>query len=211
MSDVLLYIKKNLQASIEAIQETLKDVPVAIAQAGDALVTCLLNNKKILICGNGGSCADAIHFSAELLNRFEIERPNLPAIALTTDCATLTAIANDYDFREVFSRQVKGLGQQGDVLVAISTSGNSMNVLNAVLAAQDRGLTVIALTGRDGGEIATVLQRDDIEIRIPSYVTARIQEVHGIILHCLCDLIDKRLFEDDQLKPQHHEELNDAQ
>lgn len=200
MSDVLAYIEKTFQATVDTLLLAKGELPLVIAQGCDMLVRCLLNNQKILICGNGGSCADALHFAAELINRYEMERPNLSAIALTSDMATITAIANDYDFQEVFSRQVKALGQQGDVLVAISTSGNSMNVMNAVLVAQSRGMRVIALTGKDGGEMATLLQHDDLEIRVPATVTARIQEVHGLIIHCLCDLIDKRLFADDLKK-----------
>ena len=145
-------------------------------------------------CGNGGSAGDAQHFSSELLNRFERERPSLPAIALTTDSSTLTSIANDYSYNEVFSKQVRALGQREDILLAISTSGNSGNVVEAIHAAHDREMRVISLTGRDGGEMVHIQQAGDIEIRVPSDVTARIQEVHLLIIHCLCDLIDHQLF-----------------
>ena len=158
------------------------------------MVDCLLEEGKILCCGNGGSAGDAQHFSAELLNRFEQERPGLPAIAITTDSSTLTAIANDYDYNEIFSKQVTALGQNGDVLLAISTSGNSDNVIKAITAAHDRNMTIVALTGRNGGRIAEQLAPGDIEIRVPARRTARIQEVHLVVIHCLCDFIDTRLF-----------------
>ncbi len=194
MVDVVAHVKKTFNESVEIIMRVQEELPFVIAQASDVLVRCLLGNQKVLICGNGGSASDAIHFSAELINRFEIERPNLPAIALTADMATMTAIANDYDFSEVYSRQIRALGQQNDVLVALSTSGNSANVIKAVAAAHDRGMVVIAMTGREGGELASMLHPSDVEIRVPARSTARIQEIHGIVLHCLCDLIDQHLF-----------------
>lgn len=165
-----------------------------IARAGEQLVHCLLNSGKILACGNGGSAADAQHFSSELLNRFEMERPALPAIALTTDSSTLTSIANDYSYNEVFAKQIRALGQEGDVLIAISTSGRSPSIVNAINAAHERGVSVIAFTGRDGGEVPSVLQEGDTEIRVPSDSTARIQEVHLLTIHCLCEYIDQKLF-----------------
>lgn len=158
------------------------------------MVECLRAGHKILSCGNGGSAGDAQHFSSEMINRFEMERPPLPAIALTTESSTLTAIANDYSYDDVFAKQIKALGQAGDILLAISTSGNSTNVVRAIDAAQDRGMTVVALTGGDGGEIALLLAAKDIEVRVPSARTARIQEVHLLLIHCLCDVIDKSLF-----------------
>jgi D-sedoheptulose 7-phosphate isomerase len=154
------------------------------------MVKCLLANGKILACGNGGSAADAQHFSAELLNRFERERPGLAAIALTTDTSTLTAIANDYEYEQVFSKQLAALGQAGDVLLGISTSGNSKNVARAVSAAHEREMRVVALTGRGGGEIGKLLAPEDVHICVPHSQTARIQEVHLLTLHCLCDGID---------------------
>jgi D-sedoheptulose 7-phosphate isomerase len=154
----------------------------------------LLDNGKILSCGNGGSAGDAQHFSAELLNRFEKERPGLPAIAISTDTSTITAIANDYSYEEIFSKQVLALGMANDTLLAISTSGNSTNIVQAIGAAHEREMSVIALTGNDGGKIASELRKNDIEIRVPSDRTARIQEVHLVIIHCLCDLIDNKLF-----------------
>ena len=166
----------------------------SIGMAGSAMVNSLLDGHKILSCGNGGSAGDAQHFSAELLNRFEQERPGLPAIAITTDTSTLTAIANDYDYNEVYSKQIYALGQKGDVLLAISTSGNSPNVLEAISAAHEREMIVVALSGKDGGQIANSLHEGDIEIRVPSDRTARIQEVHLVVIHCLCDFIDTQLF-----------------
>lgn len=165
----------------------------AIEAAGERMVAAILADGKIMSCGNGGSAADAQHFAAEMLNRFEMERPGLAAVALTTDSSTLTSIANDYDFQQVFSKQVRALGRQQDVLLAISTSGNSPNVVDAIHAAHDRGICVVALTGRDGGAIAPILSGADVEIRIPARSTARIQEVHLLVLHCLCDFIDRRL------------------
>lgn len=187
-------ILQMFNASIETKQKSRETLPEAIEQAGQLMVNALLSEGKILACGNGGSAGDSQHFSSELLNRFERERPSLPAIALTTDSSTITSIANDYSYEEVFSKQIRALGRSGDVLLAISTSGNSANVVQAIHAAHDRNMHVVALTGRDGGNIAPILQPDDVEIRVPSSVTARIQEVHLVVIHCLCDLIDFQLF-----------------
>ncbi|MCF7981648.1 MAG: phosphoheptose isomerase [Pseudomonadales bacterium] len=187
-------VHEHFEASIKTKTEAAEQLPQIITAAADALVQCLLNNGKVLTCGNGGSAGDAQHFSSELLNRFERERPSLPAIALTTDSSTITSIANDYSYNEVFSKQVRALGQREDILLAISTSGNSGNVVEAIHAAHDREMRVISLTGRDGGEMVHIQQAGDIEIRVPSDVTARIQEVHLLIIHCLCDLIDHQLF-----------------
>jgi D-sedoheptulose 7-phosphate isomerase len=170
-------------AAVSTLAEPLK-------QGSERMVQCLMNEGKILACGNGGSAADAQHFAAELLNRFEMERPGLAAMALTTDTSTLTSIANDYDFDQVFSKQVRALGQPNDLLLAISTSGNSRNVVEAVQAAHDRQMGVVALTGRDGGVIGELLGSDDIHLCVPHTSTARIQEVHILCLHCLCDAID---------------------
>jgi D-sedoheptulose 7-phosphate isomerase len=164
-----------------------------IIQASKIMIRSLLNGGKILSCGNGGSAADAQHFSSEMLNRFERERPELPAIALTTDSSVLTSIANDYEFADVFSKQIRGLGQPGDVLLAISTSGGSRNILRALETARSRDMRVIALSGRDGGQIPALIAADDIELRVPSTSTARIQEVHLLVIHCLCDLLDQQL------------------
>jgi len=165
-----------------------------IASAVTRMAGSLRAGGKILVCGNGGSAADAQHFSAELLNRFEVERPPLAAIALTTDASTLTSIANDYSFDQVFEKQVRALGRAGDVLFAISTSGNSSNVMAAMKAARDAGMGIVALTGRGGGKMAAMMTQDDVHICVPHAVTARIQEVHLLVLHCLCDGIDRVLF-----------------
>lgn len=180
--------------SIATKQAALKILVPSIVAGGQLMAAALKQGHKIMSCGNGGSAADAQHFSAELLNRFERERVPLAGIALTTDTSTLTSIANDYEYNEVFSKQVRGLGQKGDVLLAISTSGNSPNVVRAMQVAQEKGVHIVALTGRDGGKMAPLLQAPDVEIRVPANVTARIQEVHLLALHCLCDLIDAQLF-----------------
>ena len=186
-------IKLLFADSIEVKQRAMEQLAPSIAAAGQLMTDCLLNNGKILSCGNGGSAGDAQHFSAEMLNRFEMERPGLPAMALTTDSSTLTSIANDYCYDDIFSKQVRALGQPGDCLLAISTSGNSENVLRAVQAAHERNVQVVALTGRDGGKMAGIYHEGDVEIRVPATSTARIQEVHLLVIHCLCDLIDRRL------------------
>ncbi len=164
-----------------------------VAAAAARLARAIAAGHKILACGNGGSAADAQHFSAELLGRFERERAGLPAVALSTDTSALTAVANDYGFDDVFAKQVVALGRPGDVLLGISTSGNSANVVRAVAAARDNGLGVVALTGRGGGAVAAALGADDVELRVPAERTCRIQEVHGLIVHCLCDLVDAEL------------------
>lgn len=187
-------IQQLFQESIDTKKRASESLPDAIARGGAALVNSLLGGGKILSVGNGGSAGDAQHFSSELLNRFERERPALPAIALTTDSSTLTSIANDYHYNEVFSKQVRALGQAGDVLLAISTSGNSTNVIEAMHAAHERGMVIVSMTGRDGGKMAALMQGDDVELRVPSQSTARIQEVHLLIIHCLCDYIDTQLF-----------------
>lgn len=180
--------------SIATKQAALKILVPSIVAGGQLMAAALKQGHKIMSCGNGGSAADAQHFSAELLNRFERERVPLAGIALTTDTSTLTSIANDYEYNEVFSKQVRGLGQKGDVLLAISTSGNSPNVVRAMQVAHEKGVHIVALSGRDGGKMAPLLQAPDVEIRVPANVTARIQEVHLLALHCLCDLIDAQLF-----------------
>ena len=186
-------ISKHFDDSAQIKLQSKKVLAQPIADAAQAMVTCLLNDGKILACGNGGSAADAQHFAAELVNRFEVERPGLPAIALTTDTSVITSIANDYDYNLIFSKQVRALGMAGDVLIAISTSGNSANVMEAIRAAHDRGMVVIALTGRDGGTMGTMLTSNDFHLCVPTERTARIQEVHLLVLHCLCDVIDHLL------------------
>ncbi len=190
----LTRIERHFVASLEAKQRTLAAMGPRIVQAAELLAERLRQGNKILVCGNGGSAADAQHFAAELVNRFEIERPGLAAIALTTDSSALTSIANDYAFEQIFARQVRALGRPGDVLLAISTSGNSPNVLVAIDAARELGMATLALTGRDGGRMAEQLGGEDIEIRAVTPATARIQETHILIIHCLCDLVDWLLF-----------------
>jgi D-sedoheptulose 7-phosphate isomerase len=192
--DEVEHVRQSFTASIQTKQLAAAVLAQQIVRAADLIVSALLSNGKILSCGNGGSAGDAQHFSSEMLNRFERERPGLPAVALTTDTSTLTSIANDYSYNQVFSKQVAALGQAGDVLLAISTSGASPNVLDAVIAAYEREMRVIALSGKDGGQIARSLREGDVEIRVPSQSTARIQEVHLLVIHCLCDLVDRRLF-----------------
>lgn len=187
-------IKGQFSQSIAVKQAAMEQLSPTILSAAELISHQLIKGNKVLSCGNGGSAGDAQHFSSEMLNRFERERPALPAIALTTDTSTLTSIANDYSYNEVFAKQIRALGQPGDILLAISTSGNSANVNQAVLAAHEREMGVVALTGKQGGELGALLNGNDIELRVPADVTARIQEVHLLIIHCLCDLIDCQLF-----------------
>lgn len=187
-------IHQHFVASIEAMQQSIDMLIDPLQRAADNMVESLLSEGKVLTCGNGGSAGQAQHFSSELLNRFERERPSLPAMALTADPSTLTSIANDYSFNDVFSKQIRALGNSRDILLAITTSGQSANIVQAVQAAHDRNMCVIALTGRDGGDVARLLAPEDIELRIPVHSTARIQEVHLLLIHCLCDLIDTQLF-----------------
>jgi D-sedoheptulose 7-phosphate isomerase len=186
-------VRHHFEDSVLTLRAAAEQLAPLIAAAGERMARALLADRKILACGNGGSAADAQHFSAELLNRFERERPGLPGIALTTDASTLTSIANDYHFDSVFAKQVRAIGQPGDVLLGITTSGNSPNMLRAVEAAHERGMAVVALNGRNGGELTNLLTEDDINLCVEGTSTARIQEVHGLIIHCLCDLIDHRL------------------
>jgi D-sedoheptulose 7-phosphate isomerase len=192
--DVIARLQHLFSASIEAKIAAADTLPEHIAKAAELMVNALLSGHKILSCGNGGSAADAQHFSAELINRFERDRPGLPAIALTTDTSALTSIANDYHYDEIYSKQIRALGQSGDVLLAISTSGQSNNIIQAVQAAHDANMRVVALTGKSGGPLAQVLSAQDIEIRVPHGQTARIQEVHLCVIHYLCDLIDNQIF-----------------
>ena len=188
-------VRRLFEDSLATHRDSQEQLVEPIAQAGALLAQALSDGRRVLSCGNGGSAADAQHFAAELIGRFEKEREALPAIALSTDTSALTAISNDYGFERVFSRQVEGLGQEGDILVAISTSGNSPNVVQAIEAAQSRQMRVIALTGRDGGTIRGQMRESDIELCVPSDSTARVQEVHILILHCLCDLTDQLVHE----------------
>lgn len=186
-------VRQHFEESIATKQAATDVLNDSIVAAGDCMSRALLKEGKILSCGNGGSAGDAQHFSSELLNRFEMERPGLPAMALTTDSSTLTSIANDYAFEDIFSKQIRALGHENDVLLAISTSGNSENINRAIVAAHERGMRVVALSGRDGGQMAGYLSENDIEVRVPSNRTARVQEVHLLVIHCICDLIDSTL------------------
>jgi D-sedoheptulose 7-phosphate isomerase len=186
-------IQQHFIDSADLKYQAAQSLSKPIAAAVQAVLACVTSGGKVLACGNGGSAADAQHFSAEFIGRFERERPELGAIALTTDSSILTAIANDYDFTRVFSKQVRGLGQAGDVLLALSTSGNSANILAAIEAAHEREMTVVALTGRGGGKLTTLLRETDVHVCVPHDRTARIQEVHLLVLHCICDGVDTQL------------------
>ncbi|MDJ0907779.1 MAG: phosphoheptose isomerase [Woeseiaceae bacterium] len=194
--DPVTRVREHFAESIATKQNSVDAISESIAAAGELMARSLLDDGKILSCGNGGSAGDAQHFSSELLNRFEMERPGLPAVALTTDSSTLTSISNDYAYEEIFSKQVRALGKPQDVLLGISTSGNSENVCRAITAAHERGMRVVALSGRDGGRMAGMFEEGDVEIRVPATRTARIQEVHLVIIHALCDLIDTTLLGD---------------
>jgi phosphoheptose isomerase len=194
MNQIIERIRINFTDSIQTKINSADAIIHTIAEAAEEMVQALLEGHKILSCGNGGSACDALHFSSEMLNRFKQERPGLPAIALTADMPTLTAIANDFHFSDVFAKQVRAIGQTGDILLAISTSGNSANIINAIKAAHEKNMNVIALTGFDGGKIIDYLKEKDIEVRVPAQDTARIQETHLLIIHCICDIIDFRLF-----------------
>ncbi|MBW9266439.1 MAG: phosphoheptose isomerase [Candidatus Thiodiazotropha endolucinida] len=186
---IQMLFNQSIQTKIDALPMLTQP----IADAAELIFNRLLEGNKVLSCGNGGSAGDAQHFSSEMLNRYERDRPGLPAIALTTDSSTVTSIANDSDFSNVFSRQIEALGQPNDLLLAISTSGNSTNVNRAIASAHERDMNIVALTGRDGGGLVKLLAPGDVEIRVPSDVTARIQETHLLIIHCLCDLVDHQL------------------
>jgi phosphoheptose isomerase len=193
-SDLEQRIRSHFEASIETKRRTLAAMLPAILGASRHLAAVLKAGNKVLACGNGGSAADAQHFAAELTGRYERERPGLAGIALTTDTSALTAIANDYSYEQVFSKQVQALVRPGDLLLAISTSGNSSNVIRAMEAAHAGGASIIALTGKDGGKMAGLLKAGDFELRSASNVTARVQETHLVFLHCLCDLTDEILY-----------------
>jgi D-sedoheptulose 7-phosphate isomerase len=191
-------IKQHFADSAQLKRDSVDALAPAIARAAIALTECLLEDGKILACGNGGSAADAQHFAAEMVGRFERERPELPAISLVTDTSILTAVANDYAFEQVFAKQVRALGIAGDVLLALSTSGNSANVIAAIESAHDRDMRVIALTGRGGGRIAGLLGDRDVHLCVPHDRTARIQEVHLLMIHCLCDAVDNALLGEEE-------------
>ena len=187
-------VESQINESIKTKLAVLELLAPTIATAGELLATSLKQGHKILCCGNGGSASDAQHFSAELLGRYVRERPSLPAIALNTDTSTLTAIANDYGYEHVFAKQVQALGQEDDVLFAITTSGNSQNIIAAVAEAHKKQMRVVALTGKEGGKLSGYLRSNDVHICIPGQVTSRIQEAHILVIHCLCEIIDTILF-----------------
>jgi len=197
MLDHIKRIRGHFAASIKLKQEAAEALAPAIARAASLMTECLFSDGKILSCGNGGSASDAQHFSAELVGRFERERPELPAISLSTDTSLLTAVANDYAFEQVFAKQVRALGAKGDVLLAISTSGNSPNIVAAIAAAHEREMRVVALTGKGGGRAGELLVPEDVHVCVPHDRTMRIQEVHLLIIHCLCDAIDATLLGDE--------------
>jgi len=193
LNDIQNQIRLAFQASIETKQQSEITLSESIELASTLLNQTLLSGNKVMSCGNGGSAADAQNFSSQLLNRYDRDRPGLPGIALTTDGSTLTSIANDYDYHQIFSKQITALGQPGDLLLVISTSGQSQNIIEAIRASNESGIAVIALTGMDGGLIEQELNSNAVEIRVPSNTTARIQEVHLLVIHILCELLDLQL------------------
>jgi D-sedoheptulose 7-phosphate isomerase len=192
--DLAHHIRAHFDESIELKRRMAELLAPQIARAGEALAAALKEGNKVLACGNGGSAADSQHFAAEIVGRFERERPGMPAIALTTDTSAITAIANDYSYDVVFSKQVESLGRAGDFLLGISTSGNSKSVVEAIRAAQARAMRVIALTGRDGGAMAKMLGPQDFHLNVAHSRTMRVQEVHLLVIHCLCDAVDNVIF-----------------
>jgi D-sedoheptulose 7-phosphate isomerase len=198
MIDHVKRIRDHFADSAQLKLDAAEALAPVIARAAGLMTECLFADGKILACGNGGSASDAQHFAAELVGRFERERPELPALSLVTDTSLLTAVANDYAFEQVFAKQVRALGAKGDVLLAISTSGNSANVLAAIAAAHDREMRVVALTGKGGGRASELLAPADVHLCVPHARTMRIQEVHLLVIHCLCDAIDATLLGDEE-------------
>jgi D-sedoheptulose 7-phosphate isomerase len=195
--DPLKRIRGHFAASAQLKLDSAELLAPLVARAANVMTESLFSDGKILACGNGGSASDAQHFAAELVGRFERERPELPALSLAADTSLLTAVANDYAFEQVFARQVRALGAKGDVLLAISTSGDSANVIAAIGAARERDMRVVALTGKGGGRVGELLAEGDVNICVPHARTARVQEVHLLVIHCLCDMIDHTLLGDD--------------
>jgi D-sedoheptulose 7-phosphate isomerase len=193
-------IERHFIDSADLKYQSAQTLSKPISAAVQAMLDCVTNGGKVLACGNGGAAACAQHFAAEFVGRFERERPELGAIALTTDSTLLTAVANDHDYDVVFAKQVRALGQAGDVLLAISSSGNSANVLAAIEAAHERDMTVVALTGKGGGRVGTLLRETDVHVCVPHERTARIQEAHLLILHCICDCVDHQLLGEQEIK-----------
>lgn len=191
--DLVQRIQNNFRESSEINMQSAELLATTIVRAADLITDCLLNEGKILSCGNGGSAADAQRFAGNMLNGFQMERPGLPAIALTGNSSAITAIANEFQYADIFSKQIRSLGQPGDILLVITTSGESHNIIHSVDAAHERNMNIVALTGQEGGLLADLLDETDIEIRVQSWSTPRIHETHLIILHCICDLVDHRL------------------
>ena len=191
--DPIQRVKENFSESIQLKLSVCEQLAPAVVSASQMITRCLLCENKIMVCGNGGSAAFSQLFTSIMLNRFELERPGLPALSLTTDSASVTSIANDFQYADIFSRQIRALGQPGDILMAISTSGDSHNIIHAIDAAHDREMNIICLTGREGGQAAELIAESDIELRVPSWSAARIHELHIMIIHCICDLIDQQL------------------
>ena len=192
--DLTAHLRQHFEEGVDLRRRMAETMPAEIARAGQSLAAALKAGRKVLACGNGGSAADSQHFAAEIVGRFERERPGMPAIALTVDTSALTAIANDYDFDRVFSKQVEALGQPGDVLLGISTSGNSRNVVEAIKAAHTKDMTVIALTGRDGGAMGRMLRPKDHHLNVAHPRTMRVQEIHLLVVHCLCEVVDNVIY-----------------
>jgi D-sedoheptulose 7-phosphate isomerase len=191
--DPITRVHDNFKESIEIKTQSSLLLAPAIARAADLITACLMNEKKILCCGNGSSAAEAQRFSGQMMNRYEMERPGLPAIALTTDTCSITSIADDYQYADVFAKQIRALGQPADILLVFSAGGESHNIIHAIDAGHDREMNIIALTGQEGGQIADLIQAQDVEIRVPSWSAARIHETHTIIVNCICDLVDHQL------------------
>lgn len=191
--DPIRRIQDSFKESIDIKLKSCDLLAPVIARAAEMMTACLLSEHRIYSCGNGGSATEAQRFSGHMLNRFEVERPGLPAISLNTDASIITSIASDYQYADVFSKQIRALGQPGDILLAITTSGESHNIIHAIDASHERQMNVIALTGREGGQLADLIQENDIEIRVPSWSSARIHEIHTTIINCLCDLVDHQL------------------
>ena len=194
MNTIIERIKYNFSESIQTKINAADALLPEIGAASEIIVQCLLDGHKIMTCGNGSSASDALHFSSQMLNRFKHDRPALPAVTLAADISTLSAMASDHNYNDIFAKQLRALGQPGDVLLAITANGDSANISHAIKAAHDRQINVVALTGHDGGKIPGLLQDGDIEIRVPSFDTPRIQETHILIIHCICDIIDFQLF-----------------
>lgn len=191
--DPIRRIQDSFKESIDIKVKSCDLLAPSIVRAAELMTSCLLSEHRIYSCGNGGSAAEAQRFSGHMLNRFEVERPGLPAISLGTDTSAITSIANDFQYADIFAKQIRALGQPGDILLAITTSGESHNIIHAIDASHERQMNVIALTGREGGQLADLIQENDIEIRVPSWSSARIHEVHTTIINCLCDLVDHQL------------------